>query len=41
MATVFTLFLTPVAYLILARFSKPTIEEEQRLSRELAEAGNH
>ncbi len=38
MATVFTLFLTPVAYLALARFSRPTIEEEQRLTREMAEA---
>lgn len=38
MATVFTLFLTPVAYLILARFSSPTIEEERRLAREMKEA---
>lgn len=35
MATLFTLFLTPVAYLILARFSKPSIEEERRLRSEL------
>ena len=41
MATVFTLFLTPVAYLALARFSKPTIEEERRLAREIAEAGGN
>jgi HAE1 family hydrophobic/amphiphilic exporter-1 len=41
MATVFTLFLTPVAYMILARFSRPTIEEEQRLAREMAEASRH
>jgi len=39
MATVFTLFLTPVAYLILARFSKPTVEEERRLADEMV-AGN-
>ncbi|MGB7336247.1 MAG: efflux RND transporter permease subunit [Salaquimonas sp.] len=38
MATVFTLFLTPVAYLVLARFSKPTIEEEKRLAREMKAA---
>jgi hydrophobic/amphiphilic exporter-1 (mainly G- bacteria), HAE1 family len=38
MATVFTLFLTPVAYLILARFSSPTIEEERRLAQEMKEA---
>jgi HAE1 family hydrophobic/amphiphilic exporter-1 len=39
-ATVSTLFLTPVAYSLLARFSKPRIAEEQRLERELAEAHN-
>jgi HAE1 family hydrophobic/amphiphilic exporter-1 len=33
-----TLLLTPVAYLLLARFSKPKIAEEERLNRELAEA---
>jgi len=38
MATVFTLFLTPVAYLVLARFSKPTIEEERRLANEMKQA---
>jgi len=32
-----TLFLTPVAFLLLARFSKPRIAEEERLHRELAE----
>jgi HAE1 family hydrophobic/amphiphilic exporter-1 len=37
-ATVATLFLTPVAFSLLARFSKPRITEEQRLSRELAAA---
>ena len=40
MATVSTLFLTPVAYLLLGRFVTPKIEEEKRLKRELAEAGN-
>jgi HAE1 family hydrophobic/amphiphilic exporter-1 len=40
LATLATLFLTPVAYLLLARFSKPRIAEEQRLARELAEAGD-
>jgi HAE1 family hydrophobic/amphiphilic exporter-1 len=30
-----TLYLTPVAYLLLARFSKPKSEEEARLQREL------
>ena len=38
LATVATLFVTPVAYLALARFSKPTIEEERRLEREMREA---
>jgi HAE1 family hydrophobic/amphiphilic exporter-1 len=37
-AAVSTLFLTPVAYLLLARFSKPKSEEEARLQRELAAA---
>ncbi len=35
MATIATLFLTPVAYLLLARFSKPQMHEAERLSREL------
>jgi HAE1 family hydrophobic/amphiphilic exporter-1 len=35
MASVATLFLTPVAYLLLARFSKPQQEEQDRLDREL------
>jgi hydrophobic/amphiphilic exporter-1 (mainly G- bacteria), HAE1 family len=35
LATVSTLYLTPVAYLLLARFSKPKVEEEARLVREL------
>jgi hydrophobic/amphiphilic exporter-1 (mainly G- bacteria), HAE1 family len=38
-AAMSTLFLTPVAYLMLARFSKPKAMEEERLNRELAEAG--
>jgi HAE1 family hydrophobic/amphiphilic exporter-1 len=35
LAAVSTLYLTPVAYLLLARFSKAKIEEEHRLNREL------
>jgi hydrophobic/amphiphilic exporter-1 (mainly G- bacteria), HAE1 family len=38
LATLSTLYLTPVAYLLLARFSAPKAEEERRLSRELEEA---
>ncbi|RBI87454.1 AcrB/AcrD/AcrF family protein [Rhodosalinus halophilus] len=38
LATVSTLYLTPVAYLLLARFSKPRAEETRRLTRELEEA---
>jgi len=34
-AAISTLYLTPVAYLLLARFSKPKAEEEARLQREL------
>ena len=37
-ATLTTLFLTPVAYSLLARFAKPRVAEQQRLERELAEA---
>ncbi|MBO6557786.1 MAG: efflux RND transporter permease subunit [Pseudomonadales bacterium] len=37
-AAIFTLFLTPALYLLIARFSKPRIHEEQRMSRELAAA---
>ncbi|MCB1487640.1 MAG: efflux RND transporter permease subunit [Bauldia sp.] len=37
-ATLATLFLTPVVFSLLARFSKPRITEEQRLERELREA---
>jgi HAE1 family hydrophobic/amphiphilic exporter-1 len=38
-AAVATLLLTPVAYLLLARFSKPKAEEAARLQRELDAAG--
>ena len=38
LATRSTLYLTPVAYLLLARFSAPKAEEERRLTRELEEA---
>nr|WP_314258136.1 efflux RND transporter permease subunit [uncultured Devosia sp.] len=37
-AAISTLYLTPVAYLLMARFSKPKVEEEARLERELAAA---
>jgi hydrophobic/amphiphilic exporter-1 (mainly G- bacteria), HAE1 family len=37
-AAVSTLFLTPVAYLLLARFSKPKAHEEARLESEMASA---
>ncbi|ODN71923.1 efflux RND transporter permease subunit [Methylobrevis pamukkalensis] len=37
-ATVFTLFLTPVVFLLLAPFAKPRVAAEQRLVAELAEA---
>jgi HAE1 family hydrophobic/amphiphilic exporter-1 len=35
-ATIFTLFLTPVAFLLLARFTKPRAAEEQALATEMA-----
>jgi HAE1 family hydrophobic/amphiphilic exporter-1 len=38
MATLSTLFLTPVAYLLLGRFVTPHAEEQSRLKRELQEA---
>ncbi|TCO72032.1 efflux RND transporter permease subunit [Rhodovulum euryhalinum] len=38
LATISTLYLTPVAYLLLARFSTPRAEETRRLARELEEA---
>lgn len=39
LATVFTLYLTPVAYALLAPFSAPRAQEEVRLREELKEAG--
>jgi HAE1 family hydrophobic/amphiphilic exporter-1 len=39
-ATIATLFLTPVVYGLLARFSRPRVAEAERLARELAEAAN-
>jgi HAE1 family hydrophobic/amphiphilic exporter-1 len=38
LATVATLFITPVVYSLLARLAKPRVAEEQRLARELDEA---
>lgn len=38
LATIATLFVTPVAYLLLGRFTKPKIEEEARLEREMQRA---
>lgn len=38
LATLSTLFLTPVAYLLLGRFITPKVAEETRLKRELEEA---
>jgi HAE1 family hydrophobic/amphiphilic exporter-1 len=38
LATASTLFLTPVAYLLLGRFITPKVHEEARLKRELEEA---
>ncbi|WP_390624898.1 efflux RND transporter permease subunit [Pseudorhizobium xiangyangii] len=38
LATLVTLYITPVAYLLLARFSKPHAHEEQRLHDELERA---
>jgi HAE1 family hydrophobic/amphiphilic exporter-1 len=40
LATVLTLFLTPVAFLLFAGLSKPRAEESQRLAQELSEAGD-
>jgi HAE1 family hydrophobic/amphiphilic exporter-1 len=39
LATLLTLFLTPVAYLLLAGLSKPRAEETRRLREELSEVG--
>jgi hydrophobic/amphiphilic exporter-1 (mainly G- bacteria), HAE1 family len=38
LSTVTTLFMTPVAYLLLGRFITPKVQEEARLKRELEEA---
>jgi len=38
LSSIATLFLTPVAYLLMGRFVTPKIEEEKRLERELTEA---
>jgi HAE1 family hydrophobic/amphiphilic exporter-1 len=38
LATLVTLYITPVAYLLLARFTKPHVHEEQRFHAELAVA---
>lgn len=40
LAAVATLFLTPVAYLLLAGLSAPSSREEERLAREMREASN-
>jgi HAE1 family hydrophobic/amphiphilic exporter-1 len=38
LATIATLYVTPVAYLLLGRFTQPKAEEEARLERELVSA---
>ncbi len=38
LATLVTLFLTPVAYLVIARLTKPHADEERRLAEEMAAA---
>lgn len=38
LATIVTLFITPLAYLLIARFAKPHAHEEQRLHEELVTA---
>ncbi len=40
-AVVFTLYLTPVLYLALARFTKPRADETKRLEREMEAAESH
>ncbi len=40
-AVIFTLYLTPVLYLALARYTKPRADESQRLEDELAAAENN
>jgi HAE1 family hydrophobic/amphiphilic exporter-1 len=39
-SAVITLFVTPVAYLLLARFSKPRTAEAERLNAELGEVSS-
>ena len=41
LATIATLFVTPVAYLMLARFVTPQAEQEARLDKELKAAAEH
>jgi len=41
LATVFTLYLTPVAYLGIARFAKARASAGQRLEQEMAQEGHH
>ncbi|WP_275783427.1 efflux RND transporter permease subunit [Pararhizobium gei] len=38
LATVVTLYLTPVAYLVIGRFTKPHVDEERRLHTEMEQA---
>ncbi|MFT6895881.1 MAG: hydrophobe/amphiphile efflux-1 (HAE1) family protein [Paraglaciecola sp.] len=40
LAVVFTLYLTPVIYLALARFSKPRADETQKLAKEMEQANS-
>ena len=40
LSTISTLYLTPVAYLLLGRFVTPSVEDEQRLHRELEAVDN-
>jgi HAE1 family hydrophobic/amphiphilic exporter-1 len=39
-AVIITLFVTPVAFLLLARFSKPRSAEAERLASELEDVGH-
>ncbi len=41
LATVFTLFLTPVVYLLIARFSKPRAHQSGQLEQEMEAAASH
>ncbi|MET3598628.1 efflux RND transporter permease subunit [Martelella mangrovi] len=40
LATIVTLYVTPVAYFLLARFSKPKADEERRLNAEMHDAAS-